>query len=82
MAEVEMTLLPGEQEKIDAAKAALVADVHAPREVSVSYSLHIHNDFPLMLYKDGKTVIVNNQEDADAAVADGWGGFVPEAPNA
>jgi hypothetical protein len=79
--EIEISLVPGEQEKIDAAKAALAADAHAPREVSVRMRLHQHNEYPMTLYKGQgtkKSVTVNGPDEEDKARADGYGAFVSD----
>lgn len=78
--EVESSLVPGEQAKIDAAKAALAADPHASREVLVKVRLHQHNEYPKMLYKGKQNIVVQSEEEKDKAEADGYGPFVPEVP--
>jgi hypothetical protein len=47
-------LLPGEQEKIDAALDALEQDPHAPNQLSVRVSLHVHREYPK--HVDGRLV--------------------------
>lgn len=58
----QVTLLPGEQEKIDAALEALAKDPHAPREISVRVAIHIHNEYPKFVGEK----IVNSAEEEEA----------------
>lgn len=73
-------LFPGEQKRIDDALDALAKDPHAPREISVRVRLHIHHEYPKSLFKGKASRIVNSATEEKAAVEDGFGAFVPEAP--
>lgn len=69
-------IVPGEEEKVRAALDALDKDVHAPREISVRYTLHIHREYPKHVTvgqdKDGNAItkIVNSEDEEDAAAAE------------
>jgi hypothetical protein len=54
-------------------------DPHAPREVTLKAILHIHNDFPKMLYKGKETRTVGNADAEAAAAKDGFGPYDHEA---
>jgi len=73
------TIEHGGEEKIRKALAALAEDPHAPREVSVKFTLHIHNEFPKHLYKGKHEIVVHDEKAEEAARADGFGKFVPAA---
>lgn len=68
-------MAPGEQERIDQALAALAKDTHSPREISVKYILHVHNEFPKHVKvgedKDGNAItkVVQNPAEESAALA-------------
>ena len=68
-----------EQKRITDALAELAKDPHAPREISVKLTLHIHNEYPKHVYKTtGKVtdlLVVNNEEEEDAAVAKGYSDY-------
>jgi hypothetical protein len=77
----ELYIVPGEKKKILAAIDALKKDPHAPREISVRFTLHIHNEYPKHMHKGGaKSVVVNNATEEEKAAKDGFGKFVPAAP--
>jgi len=73
-------LAPGEFQKIEKALESLAKDAHAPREISAKLVLHIHNEYPKLLYKGKKSVQVANSEEEEQATNDGFGAFVPEQP--
>jgi hypothetical protein len=68
------TIENGGEEKLRSALAALAKDPHAPREVSVKFTLHVHNEYPKHVVvgkdKDGNDVtkIVANEDEEDAAL--------------
>ena len=74
-----VTILPGEEEKVKAAIAALEKDHHAPREISVRYTLSVHHEYPKQLHKlvknENRSVTVHDKAGEEAAIADGFGKF-------
>lgn len=70
-----VTLAEGEEKRINDALDALAKDPHAPREISVRFTLHIHNEYPkhvtIGTSKDGSTIVqvVNNPDEEKAALA-------------
>jgi hypothetical protein len=65
--------------KIRKALDELAKDPHAPREVTVKFSLHIHNDFPLIVYKGKESRSVADEKELEAAREDGFGEYDHEA---
>lgn len=70
----QVTPEAGAEEKIKAALDALSKDPHAPREITVRFTLHIHNEYPkhvVVGQKDGVDVVqvVNSEEEEEAALA-------------
>jgi hypothetical protein len=68
------TIEAGGEEKLRKAMAELAKDTHAPREVSVKFTLHVHNEYPKHVVvgkdKDGNPVTkIVNSEDEEAALA-------------
>lgn len=69
------TILPGEEKKVQAALDDLAKDPHAPRDISVRYTLHIHNEYPKHVIvgkdKDDQPIVkvVNSPEEEKAALA-------------
>lgn len=65
----------GEEQRIQDALAALAKDPHAPREISVRFILHIHNEYPKHVTvgkdKDGVAItqIVANEAEEAAVLA-------------
>jgi hypothetical protein len=49
-----------EEKRIQDALYALATDPHAPREISVKLTLHIHHEYPKHVQRDGATVVVNS----------------------
>jgi hypothetical protein len=72
-----------EQKRIEDGLKALAKDPHAPRQLSIEVTLHVHNEFPKLLYKgEGKkleTRSVANESEEDAAAAEGFGPYDHEA---
>jgi hypothetical protein len=58
-------LLPGEKERIDAALLELKKDPHAPNELSVKVSLHVHNEYPKAI---GDKVVNSEAEELELAL--------------
>lgn len=75
IASENVTLAAGEQQRIEDALDALAKDPHAPREISVRCTLHIHNEYPKHVTvgtdKDGNAItkIVNSEDEEKAALA-------------
>lgn len=69
------TIEAGGEEKIRKALAVLEQDTHAPREVSVKFTLHVHNEYPKHITvgkaEDGSpiTKIVGSVEEENAELA-------------
>ena len=72
-----VTLADGEQKRIEDAVDALAKDPHAPREMTLKVTLHIHNEYPKHLYKGKLSLVAQNEAEEEKAVADGYGKFVP-----
>jgi hypothetical protein len=70
-----------EVERITTALAALAKDPHAPKTITVTATLHVHNEYPKTLYKieGGKHITRSgkNEEEEKAAIAEGFGPFKP-----
>lgn len=80
--EDNVTLGSDEQKRISGALELLAKDPHAPREISVRLTLHIHNEYPKHMYKDHASRQVANEEEEAAAAADGFGDYDGPAPAA
>jgi hypothetical protein len=70
----------GEEKRVTDALAALAKDPHAPREISVKLTLHVHNEYPKLLYKGKHTRVVADATEEKAAAVEGFGAFVAEKP--
>lgn len=72
-------LAPGEDKRISDALAELAKDPHAPRTLTVTVNLHVHNEYPKILYKGAANtpITVKDLSAEDAAIADGYGAFTP-----
>lgn len=68
-----------EEKKISDALEALSKDPHAPREISVKLTLHIHNEFPKIVYRGKESRSVANEAELEAAAKDGYGPYDHEA---
>ena len=68
-----------ELKRVSDALEALRKDNHAPREMTVAVTLHVHNEFPKLVYKGKEERSVSSQEEADQAAADGFGPYDHEA---
>lgn len=70
-----VTLAEGEEKRITDALDALTKDPHAPREISVRFTLHIHNEYPkhvtVGVDKDDQPIVkvVNSEDEEKAALA-------------
>lgn len=66
-----VSLAAADEQRIKDALAALRKDPHAAREISVTLSLHIHNEYPKCVTvgedKDGNAIVkvVNSQAEED-----------------
>lgn len=67
-----------EEKRVTDGLEALSKDPHAPREISVSLTLHVHNEYPKLLYKGKDSVTVADEAGEEKAIADGFGKFSPE----
>jgi hypothetical protein len=67
--DVTVTLSAMEDRRIQAALDALAVDQHAPREISVKLTLHIHHEYPKHVQAGGNTVVVNNPDEESATSA-------------
>jgi len=63
--EADISLAYGEEKRIEDAVAALQKDPHAPRSLTVTINLHVHQEYP----KHVGDKIVNSAEEEDAALA-------------
>jgi hypothetical protein len=63
-----VTILPAELKRIADAMDALDQDNHAPRQISVVASLHIHQEYPKHLQFGKETRVVNNRAEELAAI--------------
>lgn len=73
-------LAPGEDKRISDALAELTKDPHAPRSLTVQVNLHVHNEYPKVLYKGVGTkdnVSVKDAASEEQAITDGYGAFTP-----
>lgn len=73
------TIPASEVERVEVAVRELAKDPHAPREISVKANLHVHNDYPEVLYKGKETRSVANEEEKAAAAKDGFDAYDHEA---
>lgn len=48
---------------------------HAPREITVKATLHVHHDYPRLLYKGNDSRSVANTEEEAVAAKDGFGPY-------
>ncbi len=80
--DAEVTLGAGEEKRISDAVEALKKDPHAPRELQIKVTIHVHNEYPKHLYKGKESVIVNGEDEEAAKIAEGFGKFevVEEEP--
>lgn len=69
------TIEAGGEEKLNQALADLAKDPHAPREVSVTFTLHVHNEYPKHVTvgqdKEGNAItkIVAGEDEEEAVLA-------------
>jgi len=75
LSDENVTIEAGGEERIRQALDALEKDPHAPREVSLKFTLHIHNEYPkhVTVGKDKDeapvTKIANSAEEENALLA-------------
>lgn len=75
-----ISILPGEEKRAEDALAALAKDPHAPNEISLRFRLHVHHEYPKMLYKDRAhkhTLKVANEAEEKAAIEQGYSTEAP-----
>lgn len=73
----------GEVARIEQGIVDLAKDPHAPRELSVKVILHVHNEYPKLMYKGEGTKYqrsVANADEEKAAVADGYHEYRSDHP--
>ncbi len=68
-----------EVKKVQQAMLELAKDNHAPREITLKATLHVHHEFPKTLYKGKETRAVANSEEQAMAAAAGFGPYDHEA---
>lgn len=68
-----------EMQKVDAAIEELKKDPHAPRNVSVTLTVHVHNEYPKTLYKGKEVQMVADADAEEAAAEAGFGPYDHEA---
>ena len=75
MKDEQVSLAGGEEKRISDALAALAKDPHAPRQLTVTLNLHIHNEYPKHVVvgkdKDGVDVVkvAGSEAEEDAILA-------------
>lgn len=70
-----------EVERVENEVALLKKGGGANSELTVTATLHLHHDFPKVLYNGKKARSVANAEEESAAVSDGFGGYDHESFN-
>lgn len=73
------TISAGEVERVEQAMAELAKDSHAPREITLKATLHVHHEYPKTLYKGKETRSVVDIDQQAAAAKDGFGPYDHEA---
>ena len=68
-----------EQKKVSDALAALEKDPHAPREVTLRVTLHIHNEYPRIVYRGKETRSVQDEAALAKALDEGFSDYDHEA---
>ncbi len=69
------TISAGEVERVRQAMAELAKNPHAPREITLKATLHIHREYPKMLYKGKETMSVADASAEKAAVEAGFSSY-------
>lgn len=73
------TISAGEVERVNQAMKELAKDAHAPREITLTATLHIHHEYPKTLYKGKETRSVADASAEEAAMEAGFGPYDHEA---
>lgn len=73
------TISAVEVARVEKAMAELAKDHHAPREMTLNVTLHVHHEFPKTLYKGKETLSVAGAEEEAMAEKDGFGHYDNEA---
>lgn len=73
------TISPEEVERVHQAMKELAKDPHAPREITVKAVLHIHHEYPRVLYKGKETRSVADAGQQEAAASEGFGPYDHQA---
>jgi len=73
------TISAEEVERVQQAMLELAKDPHAPREITVKAILHVHHEYPKMLYNGKETRSVADAAEEKAAEADDFGPYDHEA---
>jgi hypothetical protein len=75
---------PDQLVKVSDGLAALENDPHAPRKVSIDVTLHVHNEYPKLVYKETKHGVKTETAKDEAAekelVAAGFSVDAPKPP--
>jgi len=67
-------------ERVEAALKKLAnKEVGAPREITLTIPIHVHHEFPKILYKGKQARTVQNADEQGAAAKDGFGPHDHEA---
>lgn len=69
-----------EVERVEVALRKLAdREVGAPREITLTIPIHVHHEFPKILYKGKQARNVNNADEQAAAAKDGFGPYDHQA---
>jgi hypothetical protein len=67
-------------ERVEAALKRLAdKEAGAPREITITIPIHVHHEYPKVLYKGKQTRRVQNTDEEAAAAKDGFGPYDHEA---
>jgi len=74
------TISAGEVERVEAALKDLAEKkIDAPRDITLTATLHVHHEFPKLLYKGKESRSVADKDQEAAAAAAGFGPYDHEA---
>jgi hypothetical protein len=73
------TIGAAEVERVQQAMAELAKDPHAPREITLKATLHVHREYPKTLYKGKEIRQVADASAEKAAVEAGFGPYEHES---
>jgi hypothetical protein len=71
-----------EVQRVEDAMALLAKDNHAARVITLTATLHVHHDFPKVLYKGKDSRLVADAKEEKAATTDGFGPYNHKTFNA